>query len=85
MSQKGRDGFGPHARRPAGVLMQSRQLGTKHEEAGKTRPVDRLDAQPITDQRQHPGLSIPHSKREHPDEAVAGDSDAQRAINSVSD
>ncbi len=57
-------------RRPPGMRSQRLELGAEEEEAVEPAPVQRLDAEPITNQVECPLAPVPEREREHPDQCL---------------
>src|SRR5574337_169279 len=50
---------------PASMRAQRLELRAEHEQVAKSGPVERLDADSITRERQCPRYAVPHGKGEH--------------------
>src|SRR5262245_53447083 len=63
---------------PAGACAQRLKLRAEEEKSAEFGPVDRLDAEAISNKRQRAFSAIPDGDREHADEPVDGGLDPER-------
>ncbi len=65
-AQEGGDGVRIDLRAPVGMAVQRLQLRAEQERAPGAAPIERLDPEPVADQRELALLAIPQRQREHP-------------------
>ncbi len=78
MPHEGGDRGAIDARLPAGMGTQRLQLGAEQEQPAELCPVQRLDAEPIANERQRAVAAVPHRDREHADQPLDRRLDAER-------
>ena len=71
-AQIGGEGVAVECDRPRAIGAQRLQLGAEQEHPVELAPIERLDAEPVADEVEHPLAPVPQRHREHTEQPLDG-------------